>query len=259
MASAAIQVTGSGITGPITYTGKYLNFDGKSGLTFSELTFDQCGQVRGADAHHITFYRCVFSRLAAAAFIQVELGMGNDYWIFDDCIFTDLPAQNAIYGRNKQGATLPGANFLTVKNCTFEGIGIGATKDGHCVGFQNGIGLSVQNNKVRNSGGTAFCAWADMHLPLQWLDFYNNDIDGVKKNPGASGSGIEVSSTYNVAQGLPKIGDRQGISLVGNKIANVEGNGFRYACARDPLVRNQGNTYANCAAGDSYINNPFPA
>lgn len=240
-----IKFTGDGITGPKIFKNKYLNLDGKAGLVFDGLTFTSCGQIRGENAHHITFVNCQFIDMLRDNEKQVQLLPGNDHWIFDGCIFSHCG--DAIYANQVDGI---GGESLIVEDCHFRYIGTNPehkSKDGHCVGWQCWKHVLIKGCMTYDTG-SAFSGWAPKNAPLTDATIEDNDIYAVRKMPWmqTNGNAIEFSGShplgkrYNLLVWRNKVYDAAGYGLSSNSDATIWG-----------LASNQ---FHDCKQGKTRIN-----
>lgn len=237
---------------PAIFSNHFLSIEGCHGVRLVGLRFEDFGQVQLEGAKFITFDHCQFSRLNPEAIIAVELLSGCYGFWFAHCHFEYCG--NAIYVRPKDNKRP--ANRLLVTDCTFEHIGAGEweTKDGHAVGIQGGDGHRIQNCRAVDTG-TAFCLWASKDVPMTDCRIDTCWAQNCRKLAVASGSGFEVSGTYDVARDLPRKGWRSGIAVVSCVAVDCEGNGLR-SNTRD-AVEEHGNKFTRCADGARHVVNPF--
>lgn len=238
MSLTPITYSAPGITTPTTFVEQYLNLDGQSDLTFANLTFKNCGQIRGANAKNITFQNCKFIGCSPDIIRFVELHPGNDGWRIKGCYFSDMP--NAVYSLCDGG--LIGAERVTVRDSTFERIGLGA-KDGHCVGLQGGSYHKVVNNHMTDCG-TAIALWAPRKAIMTNAYITKNTIRQCHILTIATGSGIEFSGDTGATRGT-----RLGSICKHNDIAGCEGFGISTNWP-DEIVGLSNNTIQQCERGN---------
>lgn len=254
MSMKPIKITDNGISGPALFEKQYLDLSGKLGLTFSRITFLNCGQIFGPEvkqsggvalpaARKITFDHCRFVGCSPEIERFIELHPGNDDWKWNSCYFADLP--NAIYSLCDGG--LIGAERVTVRDCTFERIGkeTGA-KDAHAVGLQGGSFHKVVNNKITDAG-TAICLWAPRDAKMTNAYVAKNKIRDCHARKIATGSGIEFSGDLGAAKG-----SRAGGICKDNDIAGCDGRGISSNWP-DEIAGLSANRINDCAKGNLRI------
>lgn len=234
------------IEGPADFYGYYLASNGIHGLTFRNLHFWDSGQIRSQGGSHYWFDRCWFRGLRPSNDIFVQLGPGNDYWTFKNCVVEG--AGDAIYTKIEDGQA---ANRLWVEGCTLRDL---HGRDGHGVGIQGGSNHVISNNRIHNCG-TAITCWGSFNLPMTDIEITGNLIYNCEIRDIATGSGIEISGSHEVDLNLPKPLWRSGIRIIRNMIHDVQGWGIS-TNIRDPFV-DVGNLIYAAGAGKRRNANPF--
>jgi hypothetical protein len=244
----AMQYNSFGLVGPKLIEGQYLNLDGKSNLTFIDITFSHCGQLRGELAKKIRFIRCGFLHLSPENEKAVQLFPGNDDWSFESCFaqYTgDFIYSNYLQNDHEQD----GAQRITVKNC--KGSFIGTTKtnpsrDGHFVGLQGGSNHTITGN-VTSETGTAIELWARVGMPMRNCTVNNNYIRVTHALANENGSGIKFSGEPDTTAGL-----RTGNVCRDNNIKNCDGYGIS-SNWHDEIAGLTSNRIKNCKLGNFRI------
>lgn len=159
-----------------------------------------------------------------------QIGDFTDNITFDNVELSFAP--NGIYGTNTgDPATRRTGDFITVRNCYFHHIGVGAFTDGdsHAVGIQAGDGWVVEDNLFEYTG-TAIEAW-DSGKGSKDHKFRRNVIRNVQDRQVTFGAGIGLTN------GGVALGKRTGIEITDNVIIDTDGSGMHISVADPVLVR----------------------
>ena len=224
--ACAVKLTGQGgPNGSIRVTGCQLRNFGWAGilvntandLLVEQTTIDGPGSAvippQGNNCFGLVVYG-VYAKLRVntCRFSGMATGLLTDHFGADaqvnDCWFTDIPGQHALYFNH--------ANGLTVQRCTFRNVRLDGVKIQHDrLGFlkENGQGVSLIGNLFSGVGGKPIVV-ANLNDPGTW-DFYGLTItDNTMAQLGMLDDGIYLRGCHNAQLARNTILDGQhGIRL----------------------------------------------